>query len=316
MGRKLVPITVDEESAAAREILYAPKTLPLYDWYEQELAKDAPSFLLHDAVMPGGLTIVGGRAKSQKSFHTQLMVLALSSGQKVGFYDPMGFRSRVLILDLEGVAQETAKRLGRLCRGHGLEPQHAMRNAAMYTKRTFELLANGNAAELSMIIKDLGTQVVVIDTLARSFTGDENSKRDIQKFLDTLSEIREATGVAVVVVHHVNKAQFQYKDSAVFMDADAGLRGSTALSGAYDCILSMQGGWVEGEHQNVMIGQGKYHAPFWLDYELTDSATETDVSSGKIVPSANLMKFGKVRTELGLFERAPSDSQPKYRGGE
>ena len=65
-------------------------------------------------------------------------------------------------------------------------------------------------------------RLVVIDTLARCFAGDENSAAEMGAFVRACDRIREATGATVLVIHHSGK------------DADKGARGSSALRAACD----------------------------------------------------------------------------------
>lgn len=65
-------------------------------------------------------------------------------------------------------------------------------------------------------------KLIVIDTLARSFAGDENSASDMGAFVRACDAIREKTGATVLVIHHSGK------------DAEKGARGSSALRAACD----------------------------------------------------------------------------------
>jgi putative DNA primase/helicase len=65
-------------------------------------------------------------------------------------------------------------------------------------------------------------RLVVIDTLARSFAGDENSAADMGGFIKACDRIREKTGATLLVIHHSGK------------DAEKGARGSSALRAACD----------------------------------------------------------------------------------
>lgn len=65
-------------------------------------------------------------------------------------------------------------------------------------------------------------RLIVIDTLARSFQGEENSATDMGDFVNACDHIREVTGATILVVHHSGK------------DAEKGARGSSALRAACD----------------------------------------------------------------------------------
>lgn len=71
--------------------------------------------------------------------------------------------------------------------------------------------------------------LIILDTLARNFgTGDENSSTDMGAFVTACDRLREATGACVLVVHHTGK------------DVAKGARGSSALTGAVDCLIAVE----------------------------------------------------------------------------
>jgi len=66
-------------------------------------------------------------------------------------------------------------------------------------------------------------KLIVIDTVARHFgESDENSTRDMNKFISLLDDLRRVWNCTILLVHHTGK------------DAMKGARGSTALRGAVD----------------------------------------------------------------------------------
>lgn len=64
--------------------------------------------------------------------------------------------------------------------------------------------------------------LIVVDTLARTFGGDENSTRDMGRFIRVMDEIRQQWKATVIIVHHTGK------------DASRGARGSSSLKAAVD----------------------------------------------------------------------------------
>ncbi|WP_419239610.1 helicase RepA family protein [Photobacterium leiognathi] len=65
-------------------------------------------------------------------------------------------------------------------------------------------------------------ELVVLDTLARNFDGDENSSEAMGRFIQGCDLVKEATNVSILCVHHSGK------------DASKGGRGSSSLIGACD----------------------------------------------------------------------------------
>ena len=72
--------------------------------------------------------------------------------------------------------------------------------------------------------------LVVIDTLHRYFSGDENSAKDAKSLLDTCGKLMHSYGCTVVLVHHTGLAA----------DAQTRARGSSAWRGALDIEVSVK----------------------------------------------------------------------------
>lgn len=287
----------------------SPDFRPMGDWMEEELLKPVEPFLLEDLIMPGGLTIIAGRPKLGKSFLILGGLMAMSCGRRNGFLRPVGV-SPSLYYDIEGVATKTAARVKGMAIVQGLNKAD-LNLVHIHQKKQFEVCAPGAAAKIVKAVKEYGARTFVLDTFAATFTGDENAKKDVQKYLNILSEVRAETGCAAVLVHHMNKSSFGYKQTAVMMDPDNGLRGSSALAGAYDIIASLQDGYVRGEYtRSALMLRGKYSSDSWLKYSVHgDKKQATLINNNPIIPFK--LEFGPVNDEYEMFEQGPSDRQPE-----
>jgi hypothetical protein len=97
-------------------------------------------------------------------------------------------------------------------------------------------------AELVSVMDGVQPQLVIVDTLARCFGGDENSSEDMSRFVRTLDLLRDIYGCSVLVIHHANKTE----------KAGAGkVRGSSVLYGAVDVSLQLQLGDKRGDARLV-----------------------------------------------------------------
>lgn len=76
---------------------------------------------------------------------------------------------------------------------------------------------------------DVTPDLVVIDTLARCFIGDENKTEDMGDFVRGCDRLRTSFGCTVLVVHHTNTEQ-------------ARERGNGALRGAADAMIRLMPG--------------------------------------------------------------------------
>jgi RecA-family ATPase len=98
-----------------------------------------------------------------------------------------------------------------------------------WLKGGISLSDKAQVAELADLIAYITPALVVVDTFARCTPGvDENSARDLGVVISHLDALREASGAAILLVHHAGK------------DVSKGLRGSSALAGAVDTTLLMQ----------------------------------------------------------------------------
>lgn len=80
-------------------------------------------------------------------------------------------------------------------------------------------------------------QVVVVDTLARNFGGDENATKELGKLINGLCNLSKEMSMSVVVIHHAGK------------DRQRGPRGNTVLLGAVDWSVEMQKEADSGERR-------------------------------------------------------------------
>lgn len=80
-------------------------------------------------------------------------------------------------------------------------------------------------AELMATMDGVVPKLVIVDTLARCFAGDENKQEPMGRFVRTLDTLRDLYGCSVLVIHHANRA--------------GEVRGSSVLYGAVDVSLRL-----------------------------------------------------------------------------
>jgi hypothetical protein len=106
-------------------------------------------------------------------------------------------------------------------------------------------------------------KLIVLDTLARCFGGgDENSNKDMGAFIRACDELREEFGGAtILIVHHVGK------------EAQKGLRGATALSGAMDIVFQLRKPDKDGDLA-ILVNRAPLGKPHKDSAPLEDLALE------------------------------------------
>jgi hypothetical protein len=88
-----------------------------------------------------------------------------------------------------------------------------------------QMMVDVDVAAFRQLLADYPADLVILDTQARVTVGaEENSSRDMGRFVDSLEQVRAASGACILVVHHEPRT-------------GENLRGSTALEGAATTIM-------------------------------------------------------------------------------
>ena len=134
----------------------------------------------------------------------------------------------VLIIDEESGDTRLANRIKDVMRGELGEMADASVPIKSVSSAQFNLLKNSDDADLlTRLVLELDAKLVIIDALADVMLGgDENAVKDTQPVFANLRFIAELTGAAFIVIHHANKG--------------GGYRGSSAIAGAIDTLLSVE----------------------------------------------------------------------------
>jgi hypothetical protein len=186
----------------------------------EALAADKP--LVQGFVERGAVSLWFGDSNAGKSFVLLAMADAIAAGEP--FAGRPTAKGAVCYFAGEGGRGIKQRALAlRIARGRGLA------HPLFLFPVPGELL--GRAVDAERMIADIGAaesacglqcNLIVIDTLARTFDGDENAAADMGRFIRCIDLIRRDTPAHVAIVHHSGK------------DAARGARGSSALRAAID----------------------------------------------------------------------------------
>jgi hypothetical protein len=184
-----------------------------------------PTWLVDGLIPESGLTFIYGKPGKGKSFVTLDLALRVAHG-----FDWHGKECRqggVLYVAGEGKG-------GYRNRVHGWHAHHGLiADCAPFRllPKAVNLMTPEDVAKLVRTVKAVvgDAKLVIIDTVARALPGaEENASKEMGLFVLACDTIREACGVAVIGVHHSGK------------DEDRGMRGSSSLEGAGDCVLHLK----------------------------------------------------------------------------
>jgi hypothetical protein len=203
-------IEVDGEPLRSRFRVFRPSEL---------LSRPRPRWLVEGMIVEGELAVVYGPPKAGKTFFVLDLALSVATGTQ--FHGPRAVEApgRVLYVIGEGNAELFGERIKAWCDARELPlPDDSFLTVADQP----DITKPEDVADLAGIARP---RLIILDTLSRTMTGDENSPADMAAYVRGCDRLRQATGAAVVVVHHEGK------------DASRGPMGHTKLRGALDTAI-------------------------------------------------------------------------------
>lgn len=212
------PVDSADEPAPAPVLGEPPgRRWPIYT--TSELAQIRPPEWVIDGHVPDGFTVMYGASGSFKSFLALDWAMSCATGYR--WLGTTVRSSPVVYVMAEGAAganqRVDAWKTDRTRLPDGLHTIPAAPN----------LLSPTDTSYLADDVLERGAGLLIIDTMARCMVGgDENSAQDVGRFIAALDSIRDATGCAVLVVHHSGHEPTRP-------------RGSTALFAAADAVVQV-----------------------------------------------------------------------------
>lgn len=202
--------------------LTAPGKLRMFST-EEMMRLPPPTWLIDNIIPAGGLVGLYGPPGVMKSFVAADIALSVASGGLwQGHPVSQGFP---LYVCAEGAAG-MGKRIKGWLRYRKLKPSQAQ---AAWLTESVPVYADSDGMSVVMDRieeADVVPDLIIIDTLARCFDGDENQQADMGRFVAGVDRLRKEFDATVLVVHHTR------------LDGDRE-RGNTAFRGAADAMLSL-----------------------------------------------------------------------------
>jgi len=139
----------------------------------------------------------------------------------------------------------------------------------------------------------INPRLIIIDTLARCFDGDENSSQDMGRFVKACATVQRSLTATVLAVHHTGKKA----------NSKSGERGSSALRGAADVMISVS---KRGDIVQINVDKQKDDEPITgIRLRLLQVVVGVDEITGKNVTSCVLATAGKVPPEMPMLPVGP-----------
>lgn len=181
-------------------------------------AKPMPfEWLLDGIIEQGSLNLLFGEPGSGKSLFSLDWAFCMASG--IDWHGVRTKQTSVIVIAGEGFSG-----IGRRLKALEIKYGQNAPKSLFISKRPADFLDDKNVKWLADSIAEtcISPGFVIIDTMHRNMTGDENSSQDIGKFISNIDVFLKPMGAAVLVVHHSGHGQ---KDRS---------RGSSSIKAAMD----------------------------------------------------------------------------------
>lgn len=202
-----------QESPPSRSVFLPFAKLPLraHDW------------LIDRYLERGALATLIGETGSFKSFLSIDMAVCIAAGKD--WHGRRVKQGAVFVIVGEGQGG-IRRRVAAAMKAHAITGDVPI----YFTERAYALDDEASAETIMTAIREVGAQtgqtpaLVIVDTLARCIRGDENSTRDMGAFVRAVARIRDETGAAMLLVHHVGHAAKDRERGAYSLGADMDYR--------------------------------------------------------------------------------------------
>lgn len=188
--------------------------------------------IIGGGILPkGGMAMLAGQFKSGKTILAlQIALEAARGGEVLEFTTTKG---RTLILSGEGGPQLLKERLEKMIGSN----QTGLEDLLLWwpTEGRLDLAEDKSLTALKEYCLNSKVDFLIIDPLIRFNSYDENSTVEMGAFVRGLAEVRQATGVAMLLVHHTRKSAGKGNSGS-----GAEARGSSVLAGEVDSLMMLQ----------------------------------------------------------------------------
>lgn len=215
---------------AEREMAQSQASLPQFNFVA---ACDMPikpiAWLIRDYIEEDALAVMYGPPGAGKSFVALDMSCCIASG--IDFHGHRIKQGAVFYIAGEG-HNGLARRLSAWSLHNGVErpTQMFISDAPTDLSSALNAAIVGDAIQQLADAAGIKPALIVIDTMARNFGGDENSATDVGQFIRHADTLRRRWKATVLIIHHSGKV------------GDKGARGSSALKGAVDAEYEVNRG--------------------------------------------------------------------------
>ena len=203
-----------------------------------DLARNSPdqTWLIDSIWTDKSRGFIAGNPGIGKTWLAIEMALSVTSGHPFLDVYPIPQPMPTLIIEEETSRISMGKRLTLLINGKDYTADEFARLEQVYFLVRKALRFPDNTQEIIDFVKEHNIRFVILDSLRRFHTADENSSKDMQPVLDSMAAIGDQTGASVCAIHHLHKSGKENMPRSVFER----LRGTSDLWAWRDCVLGIE----------------------------------------------------------------------------
>lgn len=216
----------DDLQGQQPRVLRMPKWLegvPILSHYNSRrfVIRNRPKWMLDEVIREAGIGLIFGAPQTGKT------VLAANVAISIALGVPCGERNTCQGNTVYFVS-EGAGGFGDRILAAEAHRGISLGERVVFSEETVNLMKDEDVLKVMKLVVLKDCKLVVIDTLASSLAGDgdENSNRDMSKYLHGAKRIAQETGAAVLIIHHTGR------DPNATME-----RGASALRGNVDTSI-------------------------------------------------------------------------------
>lgn len=172
-----------------------------------------PDWQVDKIISEGGISMIAGTKKSNKSFLALYMAVCVSTGQPVlGKYEVK--KGRVLYIDEENGEVETKNRLKRVMDGLGVKEcdmDFLIYKDLKLEHRKNSVLRKRQQNFIKKYIDERKPVLIICDSMVRFMLGEENSSSDVREVFDFIKPFKENT--SWLLLHHTPKGKLDARGS-------------------------------------------------------------------------------------------------------
>jgi len=193
-----------------------------------------PAWLVENIISEEGVVFFAGEPSAFKSFIALFLAILTTIKSDSLFLNKFKTKSplKILIFDNENGDRRVKKRLKMLL--NGLNSEFREENLYFLFDSNIKLDSQNTAKRkiLEDIISYIKPDIIIIDSMARFFEGDENNSKDVRKIYDTIKAVGKIHKSAWLMLHHTRKTGTRTKHGV-------DIRGSGDFSAMADGVFML-----------------------------------------------------------------------------